>query len=134
MEQDVTGRSEAGQLVFQELATEVSQLTGVMSCTIIDDHGDVKGHVPGEIPHRQDIMERAGTVAAVIWGGVSIGESEAGALTSVVVSYSTFRVIGVPISGMKVAVLVTAALYADLTSLINTIAHLGAMAEKDLAA
>jgi len=123
--------SEKDRMIYEALARDISEIPGIMSCTIIDLQGATMGNAAGEIPHRADIMEKVGAIAAVIWGGVSIVEPEAGALTSVIISYRTFRIIGIPVSSKGVAILVTASVLTDPYQLITLMSAAVASMDQD---
>ena len=109
---------------FAELARYVARIPGVMSCSVINRQGAILGQVRGEIPHSSRISERAGTIGATVWGGLSILEQEAGPLTSVVISYRTFRIVGVPWYDKGIAVLATVSVFPDSAELVERISSL----------
>lgn len=110
-------------LDFQALSREISQIPGVVSCTIINQQGTIKGRLIGDVPHNDEVLERTGAVGAVIWGGLKMVEQEAGPLSSVIIKYEKFQVIGIPLPGTKIAVLVTSPLAVDPVQIVNRIIY-----------
>jgi hypothetical protein len=94
-----------------------------MGSTVINYHGSVRGRIIGDTPNGDEVLDRAGAIGSAIWGGPKKAEGEGGPLSSVIVSYQKFRVIGVPIPGTKIAVVVTAGRDSDPVDLVNRIAY-----------
>jgi len=107
---------------YDKLAEEISNISGVMSSTIISRRGEILGRFLGEIPHSKNISDRAGTIGGTVWGALSVLEPEAGPLTSVVISYNTFRIVGVPSYEKGAAVLATVSVFIDTNELVERIA------------
>jgi len=113
----------AAQLNFQALAKEVSEIPGVLSCTIINSDGAIKGRIIGYVPHSDEVLDKAGKIGSAIWGGLKILEPEAGPLNAVIVSYEKFRVYGVPIPGTRICVMAAVKLSVDPFEFCNRIAY-----------
>ena len=109
------------QADFGTLARHVSQIAGVMSCSIIDPTGQVLGQELGELPHTDQILQRVGPVGATMWGGLRMIEPEAGKLVRVIVTYKTYQIVGIPLRSQHAALLITASLFADLKDLLSKV-------------
>src|SRR5450756_2186375 len=92
---------------FKDLANEISEIEGVISCTIINYHGATKGRTNGEVQYDAELKDRAGEIAAVVWGGLKRVEPIGGPLKSVTAEFENFQIIGTPIPKTRIAILVT---------------------------
>jgi hypothetical protein len=98
---------------FKDLANEISEIEGVISCTIINYHGATKGRTNGEVQYDAELKDRAGEIAAVVWGGLKRVEPIGGPLKSVTAEFENFQIIGTPIPKTRIAILVTVPLTVD---------------------
>jgi len=103
----------AHALNFKDLAKEISEIDGVISCTVINYRGAVRGRTNGDVQYDAELKDRAGEIAAVMWGGFKRVEPIGGPLKSVTAEFEKFMIIGVPIPKTRIAVLVTAPLTVD---------------------
>jgi len=110
-----TSRAEAIRqpINFKDLAKEISEIDGVIGCTIINYHGAVKGRTNGDVQYDAELKDRAGEIAAVIWGGLKRVEPVGGPLKSVTAEFEKFQIIGSPIPNTRVGILVTVPLTVD---------------------
>jgi hypothetical protein len=98
---------------FKDLAKEISQIDGVISCTVINYRGAIKGRTFGDVQYDAELRDRSGEIAAVVWGGLKRVEPIGGPLKSVTVEFEKFMIIGVPITGTRIGILVTMPLTID---------------------
>jgi len=90
---------------FEVLAKEILELEDIKSCTIINPHGTVMAQLLGDLPEDSELIEKGGTIAAVIWGGLMKAEQLAGPLSFASMIYEKYKFVGIPFPELRIAVL-----------------------------
>ena len=78
-----------------------------MACYLIDRDGRALGSNFGEFDVDENLRKNYSNIAAQIWGGLSQVEGLGGDIDFVVAKFANFKILGIPIPGSTMAVLVT---------------------------
>jgi len=98
---------------FERLAKEILELDDIKSCTIINLHGTVLAQMLGELPEDHELIEKGGTIAAVMWGGLMKVEPLAGPLNFVSAIFEKYKFVGIPFPDARIATVLVVDVHID---------------------
>jgi len=108
---------------FGCLAKEILELGEIKSCTIMNIHGTVLAQMLGELPEDNELIEKGGTVAAVMWGGLMKVEPFAGPLSFVSAIFEKYKFVGIPFSDARIGVLLIVDVHIDSFHLKDVVSN-----------
>jgi len=84
------------------------QMGDILACYAISKEGAQLGASYGEwLPNDETLKAEFSQIASTVWKGLDRGTSIGGALKKVVITYENFKVIGFPMEGTNMAILLT---------------------------
>jgi hypothetical protein len=98
---------------WENLCSQILELQDIATCTIVGYHGVVLAEDLGDVEADPEIRANKGSLAAVIWGGLTKVEKVGGPISFASVIYEKFKVVGVPFPEARVAVVVTSDVSVD---------------------
>lgn len=108
---------------FERLSNEIMELDDIVSCTIINYHGNVMAQAFGEIPEDVELKAVGGSIAAVIWGGLKKVEPVAGPISFVSAIFEKAKFVGIPFPESRIAVILRVSVNIDTFHLRDTVSN-----------
>lgn len=98
---------------YQAVCDGIYKSTGALACYVVNDEGALLGFNYGEVVASEKLRSRYPVLVGVVWGSLKNIEEAAGRLSLLEATYDKFKVLGIPIPGTRVAVLLTVAVGTD---------------------
>jgi len=92
---------------LQTLCDDLENMGDVLASYVINKDGRLLGANYGDLEVSEDLKADFSKVASSIWGGLDRVTSLGGAIKGVVASFENFKILGLPIKGTNIAVLLT---------------------------
>jgi len=92
---------------LQALCDEMMNMGDLLACYIINQSGVLLGANYGQIPLDDDLKNDFSQIAASIWSGLQRVSNVGGPLKMVSAIFENFKIIGLPIEGTNIGVLLT---------------------------
>ena len=92
---------------LKTVSDELMTVGDIMACAVINQRGELLGVNYGQVPVDDELKKYFSQMAGTIWGGLNRASSFAGPLTMVSAVFQNFKIIGLPIEGTNIALLLT---------------------------
>ncbi len=92
---------------IQDLCDEIQKMGDVLACYAVNKEGKLLGASYGEFQLDDDLREEFSHIASGVWTGLGRVTNLGGPLQMVSATYKNFKILGLPIKGTNMAILLT---------------------------
>lgn len=92
---------------LQALSDDLLGMGDVLACYVVNKQGMLLAANYGELPVDEDLKASFSKVTSSIWQGLDKVTNLGGPIRAVVATYENFRILGLPIKGTNIAILLT---------------------------
>jgi hypothetical protein len=93
--------------IFQTLCDEIMNMGDLLACYVINQKGELLGANYGQVPVDDALKHDFSQVAAIVWGGLQRVTNLGGSIKMVSAIFENFKILGIPVEGTNVALLLT---------------------------